>query len=274
MTAKKNTELIALDARRFMEIATGVPVVTAYAKIIGQYFAVNDHQASDVMTSASTRDELESIVNQAESASVSRRSLWACLGFDRPRLTLESKYMISARFNSQEMVHNCKDLKLALTELGFTNVLLVDAAGGDQFGPMTMQYLTECDAMIGMISDDYAEKTSSPYCSYYELKHYIENRYGCGTSQILKFYPIKLCQNWPPTSRGAEGAALCSLAFTQDLVWTVDLYQQAFDAKRVAEAFATTLQGVVAEDSEEAENEETLAEDGKGTADEVEFVET
>merc|ERR1712232_1181908 len=83
----------------------------------------------------------------------------------RPALTRESKYMISARFNTREMVQICKDMKQALQDIGFPNVLLVDAAGGDQFGPMTMRYLHECDAIIGMITADYAERTSSPYCS-------------------------------------------------------------------------------------------------------------
>ena len=87
-----------------------------------------------------------------------------------------------------------------------------------------------------MLTDDYAEKTASPYCSYYELKHYLENRYGCGTSQILKFFAIKMCGSWPPRSKGDDGAALCSLAFPQDLVWTIDMYDQQFDAKQVLNA--------------------------------------
>ena len=61
-------------------------------------------------------------------------------------------------------------------DVGFPNILLVEAAGGEQFGPLTMQYLHECDAMIGMITVDYAEQTKSPYCSYYEWPH-------CGTME-------------------------------------------------------------------------------------------
>merc|ERR1712203_514745 len=91
---------------------------------------------------------------------------------------------------------------------------------------------------IGMITDDYAERTSSAYCSYYELKHYIENRVGCGASQIQKFFPIKLCEAWPPASKGEDGAALCNLAFSQDLVYCVDMYNQNFDADYVAERIA------------------------------------
>ena len=94
--------------------------------------------------------------------------------------------MISGRFNTPERHQNCILLKMALEDFGFTNILVVNVGLGDQFGPVTMQYLGECDAMIGMITDDYAEKTMSAYCSYYELKHYVENRYGCGTSQILQ----------------------------------------------------------------------------------------
>merc|ERR1712232_331491 len=99
----------------------------------------------------------------------------------------------------------------------------------------------ECEAMIAMTTDDYAEKTLSSHCSYYELKHYIENRYGCGTSQILKLFPIKLCQKWPPTSKGADGAALCSLVFTQDLVYTIDMWNQKFDAVAVAKSIADAI---------------------------------
>merc|ERR1712096_564390 len=113
--------------------------------------------------------------------------------------------------------------------------------GGDQFGPMTMTYLHDCDAIIGMITPDYAEKTSSAYCSYYELKHYIENREGCGTSQIQKFFPIKLCESWPPPSKGDAGASLCSLAFTQDLIYTIDMYNQPFNAEEVATAMAASI---------------------------------
>jgi hypothetical protein len=159
----------------------------------------------------------------------------------RPKLTRESVYMISARFNSAEMINNCKELKMALEYMDFPNIRLVDAGGGDQFGPMTVKYLSECDAMIGMITDDYAEKTSSSYCSYYELKHYLENRYGCGSSQVLKFFPIKLCSTWPPPSRGEEGAALCKVAFPQDLLWTIDLHNRPFAAKEVAEAIASSV---------------------------------
>merc|ERR1712139_588674 len=93
-----------------------------------------------------------------------------------------------------------------------------------------------------MITEDYAERTSTPYCSYYELKHYIENRYGCGTSQILKFFPIKLCASWPPPSHGKDGAQLCSLAFTQDLI-AFDMYNREFDANYVAQAIAMSLDG-------------------------------
>merc|ERR1712039_674270 len=126
--------------------------------------------------------------------------------------------------------------------LGFTNILLVEAYGGDQFGPLTMQYLHECDAMIGMITDDYAERTDSAYCSYYELKHFVENRDGCGTSQIIKFFPIRLSATWPPQSRGADGKALCSHVFTQDLVWTVDFHNQEFDALRAAQVIAAQVE--------------------------------
>merc|ERR1712139_321260 len=101
--------------------------------------------------------------------------------------------------------------------------------------------LKECDAMVGMCTRDYAERTSSAYCSYYELKHYIENRYGCGTSQILKFFPIKLCADWPPPSKGEDGRALCSLAFTQDLIYAVDLYKQQFNAKLVVEKISKSF---------------------------------
>merc|ERR1712232_1069013 len=55
----------------------------------------------------------------------------------RPALTRESVYMISARFNTAEMVTNCKELKAALEDIDFPNIRLVEAAAGDQFGPMT-----------------------------------------------------------------------------------------------------------------------------------------
>lgn len=156
----------------------------------------------------------------------------------RPVLTRRSKYMISGRFNTRENMQNCMALKQELEDLGFAHILLVHAESGDQFGPLTTRYLYECDAMIGMLTEDYAEKTKSAYCSYYELKHYVENRYGCGSSQILKFFPIKLCSTWPPKSKGEDGAQLSSLAFTQDMVYTIDMYGQAFDAKLVARAIA------------------------------------
>merc|ERR1712217_627719 len=148
---------------------------------------------------------------------------------------------ISARFNTQDMKVNCKMLKQALQRLGFSHVLLVEAEGGDRFGPMTMEYLSMCDAMIGMITDDYAERTESAYCSYYELKYYNENREGCGKSQIAKFFPIKLCEVWPPPSKGDDGNALCGLVFGQDLVWAIDLYGQKFDAMQVAEKIASSV---------------------------------
>merc|ERR1712113_177726 len=112
--------------------------------------------------------------------------------------------MISARFNTPAKKADCKALKSELEQLGFKQILLVDVSLGEQFGPPTMEYLLECSAIIGLVSDDYAERTATPYCSYYELKHYLENRSGCGTSQILKYFPIKLCSEWPPPSIGKD----------------------------------------------------------------------
>merc|ERR1712039_604948 len=113
--------------------------------------------------------------------------------------------MISARFHTQDMRVNCKELKSALQSLDFSNILLVEAEAGDRFGSMTMEYLRSCDAMIAMITDDYATRTESAYCSYYELKYYNENREGCGTSQIAKLFPIKMCESWPPPSEETMG---------------------------------------------------------------------
>jgi len=241
MYVGRHIELVELVAHEFRRIASNEPVLTAYAKTFILYLLDNPNQACDVMVASTTSDDLNLLLTQAEQEVASLElendsspaRISAC-----PDLTRESKFMISARFNTLEMINNCKELKVALEKVDFSNILLVDANGGDQFGPMTMQYLKECDAMIGMITEDYAERTRSAYCSYYELKHYIENRRGCGTSQIQKFFPIKLCATWPPPSRGDDGAALCSLAFTQDLVWTVDMYNQRFDAEEVARKIA------------------------------------
>merc|ERR1712232_914237 len=70
-----------------------------------------------------------------------RHSLKVTDAEGRPALTRDSKYMISGRFNTQERFSNCKALKAALEEIGFSHILLVNATGGDQFGPLTMQYL-------------------------------------------------------------------------------------------------------------------------------------
>lgn len=241
MTATRHAELIELSAHDFETNIKEHHVPTLYANFFIKYLRRNPKQTCDVMLSSSTREDLESLLREANKAmyALRRRRVRCSVPDSRNILTRESKFMISARFNTEEMISICKELKIALENLGFTNVLLVEAGAGDQFGPMTMRYLKECDAMIGMITHDYGERTSSAYCSYYELKHYIENRYGCGASQIQKFFPIKLCESWPPPSRGDCGAALCSLAFTQDLVWTVDMHNRQFDAKEAAEAIAT-----------------------------------
>ena len=76
-------------------------------------------------------------------------------------------------------------------------MLVVEAAGGGQFGQQTIDALESMDTMVAFCFDDYGEKTSSAYCSFFEVKYAMD--YG---KPVL---PLKLYGGvWPPAG-GGEG---------------------------------------------------------------------
>ena len=74
--------------------------------------------------------------------------------------------MLSGRFDGGPKEAVIRGVAARLKALiGDERVLLVEANAGEQFGPMTMQCLTQMDVMVAFAFDDYGQKTMSKFCS-------------------------------------------------------------------------------------------------------------
>merc|ERR1712012_1396107 len=81
------------------------------------------------------------------------------------------------------------------------NPYVVGAQVGDEFGPMTMEGLARSYAMVAFVSKHppYGEKTISPYCSYYELKYWLDHR------EEVRLIAIQLDSEFPPRTGEKAG---------------------------------------------------------------------
>ena len=65
----------------------------------------------------------------------------------KPRKSSGKKLMLSGRFDAGTKERVLREVGNRLEALGET-VLVVSASAGQSFGPMTMEYLQECDVMV------------------------------------------------------------------------------------------------------------------------------
>jgi len=94
----------------------------------------------------------------------------------------------SGRFGGEKEVV-ARELYAALRKLG-VNAHIVDAGPGRAFGAKTIYGLVHMELMICIVYDDYGEKTDSSSCTFWELKHAIDNH--------IPIYYLKMSDIFPP----------------------------------------------------------------------------
>ena len=111
--------------------------------------------------------------------------------------------------------------------IGDERVLIVNANAGDQFGPMTMECLTQMDVMVAFAFEDYGQQTASKFCSYYEVDYAHQNN--------IPIIPLKLYDGvWPPQPDKAGGAQN-RFVFRKDLVYKEFAHALPFDGSQLDE---------------------------------------
>jgi len=111
---------------------------------------------------------------------------------------------------------------------------MVETTGvGDSFGEQTVNGLTDMYAMVAVCYENYGEKTSSSYCSYYELK------YALG--QKIPVLPIKLCEEWPPAQCRAAGKNQNKFFFRPDLLYK-DWWGETWSPEKCAAQIKSSLE--------------------------------
>ncbi|CAE7911296.1 unnamed protein product [Symbiodinium necroappetens] len=101
---------------------------------------------------------------------------------------------------------------------------MVDAGAGKSFGKLTLTYLNQIEnekgVLICVCTAHLGEKTSSPYCSFEELRVALDNR--------LDVLPLKVADVYPPKPPGGpnhpydkenKAAALIGMVFRPNLVY-------------------------------------------------------
>lgn len=74
---------------------------------------------------------------------------------------------------------------------------VLTGAGGDDAGPNSVQHLHKMQAMVAFATDDYCQKTDSPYCASKELKYAYDNG--------IPIKPVQLYDGeWPPAAKSDE----------------------------------------------------------------------
>ncbi|CAE6963709.1 yciC [Symbiodinium sp. CCMP2592] len=105
--------------------------------------------------------------------------------------------MFSARFDGGIIEHKFRHVHKILKEHNFP-VLMVDADVGDDFGKATTKYLNKIEKEKGVLicvcTAHYAEKTSSPFCSFKELQFALD--------YSLDVLPLKVADVDPPQPPG------------------------------------------------------------------------
>ncbi|CAE7765716.1 FAP50 [Symbiodinium necroappetens] len=105
--------------------------------------------------------------------------------------------MFSARFDGGDIEHKFRRVHKILQEHNFP-VLMVDAGVGDNFGKLTSKYLSKIEREKGVLicvcTAHYAEKTTSPFCSFKELEF--------ARDYSLDVLPLKVADVYPPRPPG------------------------------------------------------------------------
>ena len=140
---------------------------------------------------------------------------------------------MSARFDGGEKESFARAIHKELRALG-VNAFMVEAHPGGEYGDQTMYGLDQMYAMLAVCYDTYGAKTSSPYSAYEELKY--------ANEQGIRIVPLKLCSDWPPAPRDANGkkagAAQNRFVFKPSLVY---LEAQGLSAAQCALAVKEAL---------------------------------
>ena len=101
--------------------------------------------------------------------------------------------MFSARFDGGEVEHKIRRVHQTLREDGY-NALMVKVKEGDSFGDPTARYLgqlrRERGMMIAVCTKNYAEKTNSKLCSFYELQFAVAHG--------IRVLPLRMEDTYPP----------------------------------------------------------------------------
>jgi len=125
--------------------------------------------------------------------------------------------MLSGRFDGEEAEYRLREVAAELERRGIRSYV-VTAKGGSQFGDQTNVGLYGMYVMLAFCYPHYGQKTTSPYCSYIEVKHAIDHH--------IPIIPIKMYDgdDWPPhppdkLDGGCKGAAQNLAAFPPDLVY-------------------------------------------------------
>ena len=117
---------------------------------------------------------------------------------------------------------------------------MVEAGAGETFGDETNFGLYYMIAMIAICSDNYGEKTKSPYSSHAEVKYALQN--------WIPIIPVKFGDTYPPEpppdfdglNRGREQN---KLAFASDLGYC-DWSTRKWDAKQCATDIKKALEKI------------------------------
>lgn len=145
--------------------------------------------------------------------------------------------LMSSRFDGGEHEARVRAVATELKHLG-SPVFIVSAGDGEDYGPMTCEGLWRSFAMVAFASCSpaYGAKTTSNYCTYWEVKYCYDNN--------VPILPVQLGETFPPVTGESVGSAMNSTAFPPSLV-RIDGRQ--LDAKQLASRLHSRIQGLVAQ---------------------------
>ncbi|CAE7261595.1 unnamed protein product [Symbiodinium natans] len=100
--------------------------------------------------------------------------------------------MFSARFDGGQVEQKFREVQKILQAHNY-DTLMVEADAGEDFGMLTMQYLSQLDEERGILlavcTEHYGEMTSSKYSSFWELKYAYDRDLAIMPLKVSKVYP-------------------------------------------------------------------------------------
>eukprot|EP01083_Nonionella_stella_P282202 960353_1 len=144
---------------------------------------------------------------------------------------------MSARFLGDTTEKRAREIYSELRTLG-VNVFMVEVGPGETFGDATAFGLYYMIAMIAICSDNYGQKTISPYSSHAEVKF--------AAQKWIPIIPVKFGKKYPPEplpdfDGGNKGREQNKMAFPSDLVFC-DWSTREWDAKQCATEIKKALE--------------------------------